>query len=139
MTMRNTVKKCTYAWVEFSCMGFFSLHRMLEDFGNELESTETKIDATMKKIARIFRVNNGNEFGILNSDLKQGLIVLPFCSCRFSTVDGYWDTFFTAFYCDHSSYCVIDLFCRINIFFQVMQMKAMTLFTTRRISGLHQL
>lgn len=32
---------------------------MLEEFGNEIDNTETKIDATLKKVAKILRVNNG--------------------------------------------------------------------------------
>lgn len=33
---------------------------MLDDFGNELENTESKIDSTMKKIAKVLHMNNGN-------------------------------------------------------------------------------
>lgn len=32
---------------------------MLDDFGNELESTESKIDSTMKKVAKVLHMNNG--------------------------------------------------------------------------------
>lgn len=34
--------------------------RMLDDFGNELETTESKIDSTMKKMAKVLHMNNGN-------------------------------------------------------------------------------
>lgn len=37
----------------------FSFFRMLDDFGNELETTESKIDSTMKKVAKVLRMNNG--------------------------------------------------------------------------------
>lgn len=37
---------------------------MLDDFGNELESTESKIDSTMKKMAKVLHMNNGNFFDI---------------------------------------------------------------------------
>lgn len=33
--------------------------RMLDDFGNELENTESKLDSTMKKVAKVLRMNNG--------------------------------------------------------------------------------
>lgn len=33
---------------------------MLDDFGNELENTESKIDSTMKKMAKVLHMNNGN-------------------------------------------------------------------------------
>lgn len=32
---------------------------MLDDFGNELENTESKIDSTMKKMAKVLHMNNG--------------------------------------------------------------------------------
>lgn len=32
---------------------------MLDDFGNEMESTESKIDSTMKKVAKVLHMNNG--------------------------------------------------------------------------------
>lgn len=32
---------------------------MLDDFGNELETTESKIDSTMKKVAKVLHMNNG--------------------------------------------------------------------------------
>lgn len=32
---------------------------MLDDFGNELETTESKIDSTMKKMAKMLHMNNG--------------------------------------------------------------------------------
>lgn len=35
---------------------------MLDDFGNELETTESKIDSTMKKMAKVLHMNNGKEF-----------------------------------------------------------------------------
>lgn len=37
---------------------------MLDDFGNELENTESKIDSTMKKVAKVLRMNNGM-YGLL--------------------------------------------------------------------------
>lgn len=35
---------------------------MLDDFGNELESTESKLDTTMKKVAKVLHMNNGKYF-----------------------------------------------------------------------------
>lgn len=34
-------------------------NRMLDDFGNELDSTDSKIDSTMKKVAKVLHMNNG--------------------------------------------------------------------------------
>ncbi|KAJ6643240.1 Syntaxin-6, partial [Pseudolycoriella hygida] len=33
---------------------------MLDDFGNEMETTESKIDSTMKKVAKVLHMNNDN-------------------------------------------------------------------------------
>lgn len=33
---------------------------MLDDFGNELEVTDSKLDATMKKMAKVLHMSNGN-------------------------------------------------------------------------------
>lgn len=32
---------------------------MLDDLGNELENTDTKIDTAMKKMAKVLHMNNG--------------------------------------------------------------------------------
>lgn len=32
---------------------------MLDDFGNELENTDTKLDSTMKKVAKVLHMTNG--------------------------------------------------------------------------------
>lgn len=32
---------------------------MLDDFGTELENTDSKIDSTMKKVAKVLHMNNG--------------------------------------------------------------------------------
>lgn len=41
------------------CSPFPFIFRMLDDFGNELENTESKIDSTMKKMAKVLHLNNG--------------------------------------------------------------------------------
>lgn len=33
---------------------------MLDEFGNELETTDSKLDATMKKMAKVLHMSNGN-------------------------------------------------------------------------------
>lgn len=33
---------------------------MLDDFGNEFDTTESKLDTTMKKVAKVLHMNNGN-------------------------------------------------------------------------------
>lgn len=35
--------------------------RMLDDFGNELENTESKLDTTMRKVAKVLHMNNGKQ------------------------------------------------------------------------------
>lgn len=42
---------------------FVLVYRMLDDFGNELDSTESKLDSTMKKVAKVLRMNNGEFVG----------------------------------------------------------------------------
>jgi hypothetical protein len=32
---------------------------MLDDFGNELENTDSKLDSTMKKVAKVLHMTNG--------------------------------------------------------------------------------
>lgn len=32
---------------------------MLDEFGNELEQTESKLDSTMKKMAKVLHMTNG--------------------------------------------------------------------------------
>lgn len=43
----------SYLWSVFFCS------RMLEDFGNEMDSADAKMDATMKKVAKIMHMTNG--------------------------------------------------------------------------------
>lgn len=38
----------------------FNFFRMLDDFGNELESTDSKIDATMKKMGKVLQLTNND-------------------------------------------------------------------------------
>jgi hypothetical protein len=33
--------------------------RMLDEFGNELENTDSKLDSTMKKVAKVLHMSNG--------------------------------------------------------------------------------
>lgn len=33
--------------------------RMLDEFGNELENTDSKLDTTMKKVAKVLHMSNG--------------------------------------------------------------------------------
>lgn len=32
---------------------------MLDEFGNELDATESKIDSTVKKVIKVLHINNG--------------------------------------------------------------------------------
>lgn len=49
-----------FFWIILS--NILKIHRMLDDFGNELDSTESKLDSTMKKVAKVLRMNNGECF-----------------------------------------------------------------------------
>jgi len=37
----------------------FYMFRMLDEFGHEMENTESKMDSTVKKMAKVFRISNG--------------------------------------------------------------------------------
>jgi len=37
---------------------------MLDEFGNELENTDSKLDTTMKKVAKVLHMSNGEWFFI---------------------------------------------------------------------------
>lgn len=39
---------------------------MLDDFGNEFDTTESKLDTTMKKVAKVLHMNNGNITYLIN-------------------------------------------------------------------------
>lgn len=34
---------------------------MLDDFGNELDNTDSKLDSTMKKVAKVLHMTNGKK------------------------------------------------------------------------------
>lgn len=38
---------------------YFFFSRMLDDFNNELENTESKINATMKKVTKVLHITTG--------------------------------------------------------------------------------
>lgn len=40
---------------------------MLDEFGTELENTDTKLDSTMKRIAKVLHMSNGKKPLKLNS------------------------------------------------------------------------
>lgn len=39
---------------------------MLDEFGTELEQTDSKLDTTMKRIAKTLHMSNGNYFYFIN-------------------------------------------------------------------------
>lgn len=39
---------------------FFIYFSMLDDFGNELENTDSKLDNTMKKVAKVLHISNND-------------------------------------------------------------------------------
>jgi len=39
---------------------------MLDEFGNELENTDSKLDTTMKKVAKVLHMSNGEWFFFFN-------------------------------------------------------------------------
>ena len=40
--------------------GLFVSFRMLDDFGHEIENTESRMDNVMKKMAKVLHMSNGN-------------------------------------------------------------------------------
>lgn len=38
---------------------------MLDDFGNEFDTTESKLDTTMKKVAKVLHMNNGESAAVV--------------------------------------------------------------------------
>lgn len=55
--------------------------RMLDDFGTELENTESKLDSTMKKVAKVLHISNGkhNCFVEKCSTTTKDLVVQVYC------------------------------------------------------------
>ena len=41
----------------FICI--YSFHRMLDEFGAEIEHADTRLDATMKKMAKVLHLSDG--------------------------------------------------------------------------------
>lgn len=39
---------------------------MLDEFGTELENTESRLDSSMKKVAKVLHLSNGNNNSQLN-------------------------------------------------------------------------
>ena len=60
---------------------YLSFFRMLEDFGNEMESADAKMDATMKKVAKIMHMTNGSDISIVHSAFAFDLICFESFSC----------------------------------------------------------
>lgn len=50
---------CVLKTVDGNSLNYVIIFRMLDDFGNELENTESKLDTTMKKVAKVLHMNNG--------------------------------------------------------------------------------
>lgn len=44
-------------------------YRMLDEFGTELESTDTKLDSTMKRIAKVLHMSNGKCHSLASYEL----------------------------------------------------------------------
>lgn len=67
---------------------------MLDDFGNEMESTESKIDTTMKKVAKVLHITNGTILNFPFSSLSNIFLIFycfPFLFFFFrqTTMDGH--------------------------------------------------
>lgn len=45
---------------------------MLDEFGNELDATESKIDSTVKKVIKVLHINNGEFLRELEKNLIEG-------------------------------------------------------------------
>lgn len=51
---------------------------MLDEFGTELESTESRLDTTMKKMAKVLRISNGEYLIIYQNKVLEGLVSVGF-------------------------------------------------------------
>jgi hypothetical protein len=50
---------------------------MLDEFGAEIEHADSRLDSTMKKMAKVLHLSNGNfNFKNLNQCCKSGIIYL---------------------------------------------------------------
>lgn len=47
---------------------------MLDDFGHELGQTDSKLDSTMKKMAKLMHVTNGEELNLFVEKIKLNFI-----------------------------------------------------------------
>lgn len=45
---------------------------MLDEFGNELEQTESKLDSTMKKVAKVLHITSGKLYDLFEWKLGLG-------------------------------------------------------------------
>lgn len=102
---------------------------MLDDFGNELDNTESKIDSTMKKMAKVLHMNNGKSF-LLRLQLYRlvpynnyrHFLSTNYLSCvqshralRQASVDGHRSVISYFIYCDTFVYnfvilCIVSCF-----------------------------
>lgn len=48
---------------------------MLDEFGTELESTESRLDTTMKKMAKVLRISNGEYLIIYRTNALKDLVI----------------------------------------------------------------
>lgn len=78
---------------------------MLDDFGNELDNTESKIDSTMKKMAKVLHMNNGKVEQNYNHGIRS-MIWFTFCF-RQASMDGHRSFINSSIHCDNFIYYLI--------------------------------
>lgn len=71
---------------------------MLDEFGTELDATDSKLDTTMKRIAKVLHITNGNN----NPPILKEL--LSNCFCRSSAVDSNCSFIRYSYHCDNFIY-----------------------------------
>lgn len=81
------------------------LFRMLDEFGTELESTDSKLDSTMKKVAKVLRMSNGKLSVCCYYKYYDWFVFY-----RSQTVDGYNCSGNNTYDCDKLILCSVIFF-----------------------------
>lgn len=77
---------------------------MLDEFGNELENTDSKLDSTMKKVAKVLHMSNGES--VIKTFLTKHQL-RNFLLCRSPPMDRNYSVIDYTFYCDNFIYCKV--------------------------------
>lgn len=81
------------------CICDVFLHRILDDFGNELETTDSKLDATMKKMAKVLHMSNGNYNNYIPAPTTASSSISDLNTDKPSTLSSFSSTITNCFLC----------------------------------------